>query len=158
MLRKAAGRGKAVALPPPFLFGTAIFAGYLVHRTLGWRFAVPRGVAIALGIGLAGVGIPLSAMVAWLFVRARTPISPLSQPTALVLGGPYRFSRNPDYIGQALLSAGIALMLDAPAILLAVLAALLVVRYAVIPREERFLEQRFGDSYREYLRRVPRWL
>lgn len=57
-----------------------------------------------------------------------------------------------------MLTAGIALMLDAPAVLLATVAALLLVHYAVIPREERFLGQRFGEPYREYLKRVPRWL
>jgi len=88
----------------------------------------------------------------------RTPISPLSQPTALVQGGPYRFTRNPDYIGQGLLCSGMALMLDAPAVLAASIPALLVVHYAIIPREERFLEQRFADAYRAYRHRVRRWL
>jgi len=49
-------------------------------------------------------------------------------------------------------------MLDAPAVLAASIPALLVVHYAIIPREERFLEQRFGDAYRAYRHRVPRWL
>lgn len=156
--RNAESRGKAVAVPPPFLFGAALLIGFLMHRALGWHIPVPRSVSIVVGAVLAGVGIALSAMVTWLFLRARTPISPLSQPTALVLDGPYRFSRNPDYLGQTLLCVGIGLMLNWPAELAATIPALLAVHYGVIPREERFLEQRFGDTYRDYLRRVHRWL
>ena len=149
---------KAVAVPPPFLFGAALLTGFFIHRALGMHIAVPRAVAIAAGGVLACAGIALSVAVTWLFLRARTPISPLSQPTALVLDGPYRFSRNPDYIGQALLCAGIALIFDWPAALVATFAALALVHRFVVPREERFLEQKFGAAYREYTRRVPRWL
>lgn len=132
--------------------------GYFLHRALGWHFPVPRLVLLAAGAALISIGIALSVIVTWLFMRAHTPISPLSPPTALVLGGPYRFTRNPDYIGQVLLCTGIGLMLDAPAVLAASILALLAVQYAIIPREERFLEQRFGDAYRAYRHRVPRWL
>ena len=149
---------KAVAVPPPFFFGAALLAGLLMHRALGWHIPVARGLSIAAGAVLAGVGVALSAIVTWQFVRAKTPISPLSQPKALVLGGPYRFTRNPDYIGQALLCAGLGLLFDAPAVLAGTVLALLVVHWTVVPREERFLEQRFGERYREYRRRVPRWL
>jgi protein-S-isoprenylcysteine O-methyltransferase Ste14/GNAT superfamily N-acetyltransferase len=150
--------GKAVAVPPPFLFGAALVGGWIAHRTLGWPVPLPRAASIAAGAVLAAAGVALSAIVTWLFVRARTPISPLSQPTALVVEGPYRFTRNPDYIGQALLTLGVGLLLDAPAVVAAALAALLAVHRAVVPREEAFLEQRFGERYREYRARVPRWV
>lgn len=149
---------KAVAIPPPFLFGAALLVGFFIHRALGMHIAVPRVVSIAAGGLLACAGIALSAVVTWLFLRARTPISPLSQPTALVLDGPYRFTRNPDYIGQTLMCAGIALILDWPAALAASFAALALVHRFVVPREERFLERKFGEPYREYAHRVPRWL
>jgi hypothetical protein len=72
--------------------------------------------------------------------------------------GTYRFTRNPDYVGQASLSAGLGLLFDVPAVLLGTIVALLVVHWTVVPREERVLEARFGEAYREYRRRVPRWL
>lgn len=148
----------AVALPPPILFGMAILAGWLAHRALGAHLPLPRAAATSAGIVLVVLGATLSAIVTFLFLRARTPISPLSPPTALVLAGPYRFTRNPDYIGQTLLALGVGLLLDAPAVLVGTLAALLAVHYAIIPREERFLERKFGEAYRDYARRVPRWL
>jgi len=75
----------------------------------------------------------------------------------LVVSGPYRFSRNPDYIGQALLCTGIALVLNSIWVLLAELPALLLIRYAVIAREERYLEARFGEEYARYCQCVHRW-
>src|SRR5262249_39782233 len=150
--------GKAVAVPPPFYFGAALLVGFLAHRVLDWHVPVPRVASIVTGALLAAVGVALSALATWQFLRARTPISPLSQPTALVLAGPYRFTRNPDYIGQALLCAGLALLFDAPLVLAGAILALSIVHWTVVPLEERFLEQRFGESYREYRSRVPRWL
>lgn len=140
------------------MFGAALLVGFLANRALGWRVPVPRVASIGAGAVLAAVGVALSAIVTWLFLRARTPISPLSPPTALVLAGPYRFTRNPDYIGQALLCAGLALLFDAPAVLAVTIVALFVVHRTILPREERALEQRFGERYREYRSRVPRWL
>jgi protein-S-isoprenylcysteine O-methyltransferase Ste14 len=76
----------------------------------------------------------------------------------LVVFGPYRFSRNPDCIGQALICTGIALVMNSMWVLLALFPALLLVRYAVIAREERYLESLFGEEYASYRRRVRRWL
>lgn len=72
--------------------------------------------------------------------------------------GPYRFSRNPDYLGQALVVAGLGLVLGNGWVLLALVPALLLVRYGVIAREERYLERKFGEDYRCFRRRVRRWL
>jgi protein-S-isoprenylcysteine O-methyltransferase Ste14 len=93
-----------------------------------------------------------------LFGRAGTPVTPSSGTSRLVVVGPYRFSRNPDYVGQALLTAGLALLLGAPWALLALVPALLIVRCGVIGREERYLEHRFGEEYRHYRQQVRRWL
>ncbi len=75
-----------------------------------------------------------------------------------MVSGPHRFSRNPDYLGQALVVGGLPLLFNAPWVLLTVLPALLVVRYGVIAREEQYLDHRFGEEYRRYRLRVRRWL
>lgn len=59
---------------------------------------------------------------------------------------------------QALLVTGLALLLAVPWVLPALVPALLLLSYAVVPHEDRYLECRFGDEYREYRRRVRRWL
>jgi protein-S-isoprenylcysteine O-methyltransferase Ste14 len=86
-----------------------------------------------------------------------TPVIPWRETRRLVVSGPYRFSRNPDYLGQTLVAGGLGLLLTAPWVLLALVPALLLVRYGVIAREERYLERRFGEEYRQFCARVNRW-
>ena len=103
-------------------------------------------------------GLALSGAVMYHFGKAGTPVTPWKEARRLVVSGPYRFSRNPDYIGQALLAGGLALLLGIPWALPALLPALLIVRYGVIAREERYLGRRFGEEYRQYCARGRRWL
>jgi protein-S-isoprenylcysteine O-methyltransferase Ste14 len=93
-----------------------------------------------------------------LFLRAGTPLEPWQTPTALVATGPYRFTRNPMYLGLTLCLIGFALWLGTvtPAMLLPVFVALLTLGF--VRPEERRLEQRFGESYRAYKARVRRWI
>ena len=104
------------------------------------------------------VGLALSAAVMRHFRRAGTPVSPWRASRHLVVSGPHPFSRNPDYLGQALVVWGLALLLDSAWILLTALPALILVRYGVIAREEQYLDSRFGEEYRRYRSRVRRWL
>jgi protein-S-isoprenylcysteine O-methyltransferase Ste14 len=103
-------------------------------------------------------GLALSGAVMYHFGKAGTAVTPWKEARRLVVSGPYRFSRNPDYVGQALFVGGLALLLATPWVFLALLPALLIVRYGVIAREERYLERRFGEEYRQYCGRVRRWL
>ena len=78
--------------------------------------------------------------------------------TALAVGGPYRFTRNPMYLGLVFITAGLALLANAlwPLILLPVV--IVILRRAVIDREERYLTAKFGEEYLQYKARVRRWL
>ncbi|MBV8230410.1 MAG: isoprenylcysteine carboxylmethyltransferase family protein [Planctomycetaceae bacterium] len=90
------------------------------------------------------------------FRRLGTTPNPAGPTTALAVGGPYRFTRNPMYLGLVFLMAGLEFLANAlwPLVLLPVV----IVRRAVIDREERYLTAEFGEEYLRYKARVRRWL
>jgi protein-S-isoprenylcysteine O-methyltransferase Ste14 len=90
--------------------------------------------------------------------RAGTPVDPREAPTALVQAGPFRYTRNPAYAGWTVLYLGVALLAGSRWALILLPVVLVSVDWGVIRREERYLEDRFGADYREYRRRVRRWL
>jgi len=97
----------------------------------------------------------------WAFanmLRARTNINPFKPTTALVTSGPYRFSRNPIYLATTLLYIGAALSFRIITALVIVPFALILLEFGVIRREERYLERKFGDQYRDYRSHVRRWI
>lgn len=85
-------------------------------------------------------------------------MNPYQPTTAIVTEGPYRFTRNPIYLSLAVLYAGLEVMANALWSLLLLLAVMLIIHYAVILPEERYLEQKFGEEYRSYKAKVRRWL
>ncbi len=76
----------------------------------------------------------------------------------MVKAGPYRFSRNPIYLAFSLFQAGIALGVNDAWIMITLLPAIAVISFVVIPREESYLEARFGEEYAAYKASVRRWL
>lgn len=90
--------------------------------------------------------------------NAKTPVSPYEPSVGLVTEGPFRFTRNPIYLGGTLLYAGLALLIGRIGPLLLLPALLATLNRGVIEREERYLAQRFGEGYRTYQEAVPRWL
>lgn len=121
-------------------------------------FDFPLRAPLAVGVATIALAIELAA--AWRFVRVRTTVNPLApeRSARLVVDGPNRYSRNPMYVGQALLLFGWALWLAHPLALLSwpVFPAY-IARFQILP-EERALAARFGDAYAAYRARVRRWL
>ena len=105
---------------------------------------------------LLGLGLPLSA--ASRFMKARTTLDPHGSVTEIVTSGPYRFSRNPIYLGFVCLLIGFPLIFRSywGLILSPVLVVLLY--QLVIKHEEAYLENKFGETYSNYKSRVRRWL
>jgi protein-S-isoprenylcysteine O-methyltransferase Ste14 len=104
------------------------------------------------------LGLSLSISVVLVFSRAGTPVPPYRPTTRFVGTGPYRYTRNPDYIGQTLTYVGIALAVNSWWPLVPLPLVLLAVHFGVVRREERYLEKRFGQEYRDYMARTRRWL
>jgi protein-S-isoprenylcysteine O-methyltransferase Ste14 len=146
-----------VHFPPPFLYVGVFLLGLLLDRLVPVP-ELPRTPARILSAVLLLPGLGLTFWSLGLFLRARTSPLPMRPATALVRSGPYRWTRNPMYLGVLLLYLGVALLFDVTgALVLAPLAVLLVGRL-VIRREERYLEERFGEEYRRYKGEVRRWI
>ncbi len=146
-----------VPLPPPLFFIAGLAAGgvvELIRSTSGPSW--PVSIAIAVVGALAWLLLDGSAMAR--FRRAGTPVIPFRPSTALVIDGPYRFSRNPIYLGMAALYVALAFVLGLMWAFVVLPFVLLAVDRLVIAREEPYLERRFGQEYVEYKRRVRRWI
>jgi protein-S-isoprenylcysteine O-methyltransferase Ste14 len=92
------------------------------------------------------------------FKAAGTPVPGNEPTTAIVQSGPYRFSRNPIYLAFSVLVLGIACWRNSVWLLGTLAAAVSLMSFAVIPREERYLQRRFGAEYLDYRAKVRRWL
>lgn len=92
------------------------------------------------------------------FYRADTDVRPDKPDSALIMSGPYRYSRNPLYIVLILVQITAALWLNMLWVLLLTPLSAVVINYYAVRREERYLEQRFGQEYLDYKQRVRRWL
>lgn len=112
-----------------------------------------------LGYGIAAVGAILAALCIATFVtRGRGTPAPFDPPREFVASGPYRWVRNPMYVGAAGVILGAGLVLSSPSLVLLAFAFLLAMHFFVILHEEPTLEDRFGASYRRYKADVHRWL
>lgn len=128
-----------------------------------YLFALPllperlRGASHVVGTVLANAGWMLALWCILLFRLRRTTVMPGGEPSGIVLLGPYRWSRNPMYVGLVASYVGLAFILEVPWALLTMWPALLLLTRAIIPFEEARLMKQFSDAYLDYQRRVPRW-
>jgi protein-S-isoprenylcysteine O-methyltransferase Ste14 len=151
--------GLELKLPPVLVaalcLAVMIGAAWLARA---WRIQLPGRYLLAGAVAALGVGIALAGVRA--LRRARTTLSPFSphKTAVLVVDGIYARSRNPMYLGLAILLAGVAIALANP---LALVGPLLFVawitRFQIVP-EERVLGDRIGSVYADYVATTPRWL
>jgi protein-S-isoprenylcysteine O-methyltransferase Ste14 len=146
-----------VRVPPPLLYALAVVGGYLLNRQ--WPLAIGAGGVLnvlALTFALAGLALAVSSI--GNFRRSRTSIVPIRPATALVIAGPYRFTRNPMYVSLAAMTIAAGLLVNSWWVMLLLVVVLLIVRVFVIGPEERYLRRRFGADYVAYMHHVRRWL
>jgi len=147
-----------VIVRPPLAWGLALIAGLALNWLVPLRF-LPAGLP-ARWLG-ALVFVLALALFAWAIVtmtRAGSNVPTNRPTTTIVESGPYRFTRNPIYLGMLLGLIGLGLALDNLWLLVVLVPFALVIRYGVVAREEAYLERRFGDVYRGYRARIRRWL
>jgi len=142
--------------PPVWLLLHLAAQAALHHWLPGPRLLSPPWIDLGLLPGLAG--LLLGIWSASLFLRRGTSIVPFTESTLLLDEGPYRFSRNPIYLGMTLVLVSTALFLGTVSPWLPVVSFFLILRQRFVLREEPLLRARFGPAYEAYLGRVRRWI
>ena len=146
-----------VIAPPPLIFAAGILAGAAVGRVVPAPM-MPFNAAVVLGalLILFGFGV---IFVAWRqMVAAKTNIEPWRPTTAIIDSGLYAVSRNPIYVAMVEVYLGLSLIANSVWCLVFLPVVMAVIHYGVVLREERYLEAKFGDEYRDYMSRVKRWM
>lgn len=146
-----------VIAPPPLIYLGGLLVGFGLQALLP-HTSVPDFVRWPVGGAMIVIGVSLARAFFRAFARASTPVSPYSTPRKLVTSGPYRISRNPGYLGMALVYAGIAVITESLWALAILAVVIALVDRGVIAREELYLEHKFGAEYLTYRSRVRRWL
>ena len=150
-------RGTAgVIAPPPVIYLGFLGLGFALEGLLPGAELPAWAQWLGAVVIVAGVALMISFELA--FKRAGTDANPYRLSSALATDGPYRFSRNPGYLGMAITYIGITLAAEAPWALVMLVPATLVIQYGVIAREERYLERLFGEEYLSYKRTNRRWI
>jgi len=142
---------------PPLVYLISLAAGAVIQIVTPLPF-LPRTLAVPLGAPLVVLAIALFAYSVAKFREAGTPVPARKPTTVIVRTGPYRFSRNPIYLAFSLLQLGIAIWANSLWLLATLVGAVALIRWVVIPREEAYLERRFGAQYSDYKASVRRWL
>ena len=156
----AAADTAGVIAPPPLLALAAVVFGLLLDGlfpayVLTVLLDSGERAIVALVLFAAGAALAIPAMLA--FRSAGTHIEPWKPATKLVTGGIFRFVRNPMYVGLIILVAAIAVALASDWTLVMTVALAAVLHVGVVRREERYLAAKYGERYRDYCRRVPRY-
>ena len=147
-----------VLIRPPLAWALAAFAGLVLDWLAPLPF-LPAGLPAGwLGALVFVLALALAAWAVVTMTRAGSNVPTNRPTTAIVESGPYRFTRNPIYMGMFGGQIGLAIAFDTLWLLAMLVPFVLVIRYGVVAREEAYLERKFGDVYRGYRLRVRRWL
>jgi protein-S-isoprenylcysteine O-methyltransferase Ste14 len=142
---------------PPLVYLFSLSIGSVIQLATPVRF-FPRALAVPIGALLVAVALVLFLSSVKRFRAAGTPVPARKPTTVIVRTGPYRFSRNPIYLAFSLLQLGIAIWVNSLWLIATLIPAVALIHNVVIPREEQYLEARFGAGYLDYKASVRRWL
>ncbi len=144
-----------VIAPPPLIYAGAFLIALLLHRLAPLPIF---GRALWPGLAFVVIGVALAIWGRNTLVSAGTNVNPTRPATTIVDSGPYRFTRNPLYVSLTVMYVGLTLAFDTWWGFILLVPVLIVMHVAVIRREERYLENKFGEAYRRYRERVRRYL
>ena len=149
-----------VIAPPPFIYAGGLALGLLLQRLVPLKYLPRASRGIGLTLGCTGISMGLAVLVSGFrqMNQAHTNINPTRPATTIVTEGPFRFTRNPLYLGMTLLYIGITFLVNSFWLILILPVVLGLMNFGVIAREERYLEHKFGSQYLAYKQRVRRWV
>ena len=147
----------AVKIHPPVLLFIHVFAAFLLNKLFPLPLAFPIGLVWA-GYFLVLLGIGLAFSAANRFMQVHTTLDPHGSVSKIVTSGPYRFSRNPIYLGFVWLLIGFPFIFRTFWGLILSPLFIVLMNKLVIEHEEAYLEKKFGTTYIGYKSRVRRWL
>jgi protein-S-isoprenylcysteine O-methyltransferase Ste14 len=152
-------RGASVHFPPPLVFVSTTLAA-IALRYAGLPSNMPGAslIRVPLGTFILLSAIVLVASARNWFVRTGQRPTPWTPSPELIFEGPYRFTRNPMYLGMTLVQLGLGTILGNFWIALFALPSLLLVHFIAVRPEERYLSSKFGKPYDDYRSRVRRYL
>jgi protein-S-isoprenylcysteine O-methyltransferase Ste14 len=150
------GEEKRRFYPPAYL-------GLAALLMVGLHLLVPitqlvQGPYRYLGFLLLAAGLGIVIWVNAMFQHAGTTIKPFEESSALVVGGPFRYSRNPIYVGMVVFLLGVGVLLGSLTPLLVIPIFAFIIQRRFIHAEEAMLARTFGAHYDEYRARVRRWI
>jgi protein-S-isoprenylcysteine O-methyltransferase Ste14 len=148
-----------VIAPPPLIYLGVLLLAFAVDWVVaGPGLGLPVGLRMvaATVLLIAGLALPLAGGAR--FKASKTNIHPWKPATSVVRSGVYGYTRNPMYLGMAVIYAALSLFGNSLIALAGLPLALAIMHYGVIAREERYLESKFGAEYRAYKSAVRRWL
>ena len=158
MTDAAFDRPDVIVFPPVIPLATLVLACVLQWLApLGWIADLDTPVRVGMGLVIALAGLVTTSAGRRALVKSGTNVNPSQPTTTLVTDGVYGHTRNPLYVGVSVALCGIALIFDLDWMLLLIIPSCIFLHFAVVKREERYLEQKFGDVYRRYKSRVPRY-
>lgn len=143
-------------VPPAWLL---LFLAIAYLQSWFWPVLMVKAPLLdAIGWVLFGLGIVLMFWAFTEFLRRKTSVVPRRVPSAFIAGGPYRFSRNPIYLADMLMLAGLVLVFGSLIGLLLVPLLMAVIHHRFIKGEEAGLSRAFPEEFAQFCRRTRRWL
>ena len=146
-----------VKILPPLVLLSAFAVGAALYASFP-DAVFPASLAVWAGSALVAVSIVVAVLAARVMARAQTAFDVRRSTTTVVTSGVFGFTRNPVYLSMTLLYLGVSILLNSVPMSLVVVPLGSSLCLLAIKPEERYLESKFGASYRAYRDRVPRWL
>lgn len=150
-----------IRVQPPLILLADIILGFVLKAFVPARIAPrrwPRAVTVALGLPMLIGGMALGGTAVRNMMHSGTTPDPHRPSTELVTAGPYRFTRNPIYLGFTLIVLGLGFLANSFWFIPLAGALVATIQTQVIRYEEQYLESRFGPRYQAYKGQVRRWV